>query len=60
MCACGGRKAPEVITSAQAQEMAAMRALEDQVRANDNEAARILSASNALANASSGWHVVSN
>ena len=37
-----------------------MRALEDQVRANDNEAARILSASNALANASSGWHVVSN
>lgn len=37
-----------------------MRTLEEQVRANAEEAARIQSAGNALANATSGWHVVSN
>lgn len=60
MCACGGRKAPEVITSAQAAEQAAMRTLEDQVNASIAEEQRIQSAQNALANATSGWHVVSN
>lgn len=54
MCNCG-RKAPEVITSAQATEDMQRRAEEDYAA---NEAQRIQSAQNALSNANSGWFIV--
>jgi len=54
MCNCG-RKAPDVVTTAQAEQSEAMR------RAQDSEyQAEILqaSAANALSNASTGWFAV--
>jgi hypothetical protein len=54
MCNCG-RKSNEVITSAQAQEDQAARAAQDYAA---NEEQRVQSASNALANASTGWFAV--
>jgi hypothetical protein len=54
MCNCG-RKAPQVVTSAQAQAEADARAAEDFAV---NEAQRVVSAQNALANASAGWFTI--
>lgn len=58
MCACGRKKAPEVLTSAQVEELAALRSAEALERANREEAARIASAQAALSNANTGWFVV--
>lgn len=58
MCACGRKRAPEVLTSAQAEELAALRSAQELEQANRDEAARIASAQAAVANATSGWYVV--
>lgn len=58
MCACGRKKAPEVLTSAQVEELAALRSAEALERANQEEALRIQSAQAALSNANSGWHII--
>lgn len=58
MCACGRNKPTEVLTSAQAAELAALRSAEELERANQAEAARIASAQAAMSNANSGWFVV--
>jgi hypothetical protein len=59
MCSCG-RKAPtQVMTSAQAEELAAARAAQEAENAAIVAAANALSARNAVGNANSGWHVAS-
>jgi hypothetical protein len=55
MCGCGRSAPTEVITSAQASADVQARMAED---AATQEAQRQISASNALANASTGWFVV--